>query len=131
MNRHRWISGLFWLAAAYDGLLGFAFLFAGGRVYDAIGVTPPNHWGYIQFPAALLIVFAVMFARIAARPGERRELVLYAIGLKIAYVGVTLYHAVAASIPDVWLYFTVADAAFLIAFVWAYVAAGKPARAGS
>ena len=54
MSTPKWIPPLFWLAALYDGLLGLAFLAAPGRLFDLCQVTPPNHLGYVQFPAALL-----------------------------------------------------------------------------
>ena len=43
-------------------MLGLVFLLSPGWVFHAFAVTPPNHMGYVQFPAALLIVFAIMFA---------------------------------------------------------------------
>ena len=53
MKPSPWIRILFALAAAYDGVLGIAFLLAPSYPYSLCGVTPPNHWGYVQFPAAL------------------------------------------------------------------------------
>ena len=61
MRTKRAIPVLFIVAAIYDGLLGAVFLFGSGVLFQWFGVTPPNHAGYVQFPAALLIVFAVMF----------------------------------------------------------------------
>ncbi len=62
------ITALFLLAAAYDGVLGLAFLVAHDAVFQWSNVTPPNHPGYIQFPATLLIVFAILFAAVAPGP---------------------------------------------------------------
>ncbi len=69
MTTPKWIPPLFWLAALYDGILGLAFLAAPGPLFDLCQVTPPNHLGYVQFPAALLLIFGLMFAAIA---GPRR-----------------------------------------------------------
>ena len=56
------IRALFVVGALYDGILGLAFLFAAPSLFAAFGVAPPNHYGYVQFPALLLITFAlVMF----------------------------------------------------------------------
>lgn len=62
------ISGVFLAAAIYDGLLGLAFLVAADWIFQFSQVTPPNHMGYVQFPGALLMIFAIMFAVIARRP---------------------------------------------------------------
>ena len=62
MRTKRAITALFIVSAIYDGLLGVAFLFGSGALFQWFGVTPPNHPGYAYFPAALLIVFAVMAA---------------------------------------------------------------------
>jgi hypothetical protein len=129
MNKIGSIRVLFVLAGFYDGLLGLAFLAAGPALYGRFGVTPPNHWGYVQFPALLLIVFAIMFFAIAARPHARRELILYGIMLKISYCGVTLYHWLAGGLPGMWKPFTVADLTFLILFVWAFAALARADRA--
>ena len=60
-----WIKLLYAGAGLYDGILGLAFLFFGRQLFEAFEVTPPNHYGYVQFPALLLIIFAVMFFQIA------------------------------------------------------------------
>lgn len=65
MTLPAWIKPLFLFAAIYDGLLGLAFLAVPLRIYAWMNVPPPNHLGYIQFPAALLIIFAYAFWLIA------------------------------------------------------------------
>jgi len=70
--RSKWVKPLFIVAGLYDGILGLAFLMVPLQIFDMYGVTPPNHLAYIQFPALLLVVFAVMFFRIAMEPVCRR-----------------------------------------------------------
>jgi hypothetical protein len=111
---------LFIVAALYDGLLGAAFLFAGGALFQWCGVTPPNHPGYVHFPAALLLVFATMFGAIARRPARNRNLIPYGILLKVSYCGVVLFHWFSAGLPSMWKPFCMADLVFLILFVWAW-----------
>ena len=53
---------------------------------------PPNHWGYVQFSAALLIIFGLMFLAAARRPIANRNLLPYCFLLKIAYSGVVFDH---------------------------------------
>jgi hypothetical protein len=61
----RWIRWLFLLAAAYDFLIGAAFVGFGPQLFEWAGVPPPNHWGYIEFAALMLVIFGVMFFEIA------------------------------------------------------------------
>jgi len=120
------VSLLFVVAALYDGLLGLLFLFAGASAFQWFGVTPPNHWGYLQFPAALLIVFAIMFAMVAKNPVANRNLIPYGMLLKVSYCGVVFFHWFTAGIPDMWKPFAFGDFAFLVLFVWAYQSLKKP-----
>ncbi len=121
MNRTRGISLLFVLAALYDGLLGISFLLAANQIYTKFGVTAPNHPGYVQFPAALLIIFGIMFLAVARNPVGNRNLIPYAMLLKVAYCGVVLFHWVGDNIPDLWKPFCIADLFFLVAFTWAWL----------
>ena len=128
MNRIGLSRILFWLAALYDAVLGIAFLVAPWWVYQTCEVTPPNHWGYVQFPAALLLIFAVMFVAIARDPVGNRGLILYGIGLKVAYCAVTFGYWFGSGIPDMWKPFAIADVVMLVLFLWAYVALGASGR---
>ena len=100
---HKWIKMLYVVAGLYDGILGIAFLFFGGGVFRLFDVTPPNHMGYVQFPALLLLVFAAMFFRIAANPVENRDLILYGCGLKLSYCAVVFWYEITVGIPSMWM----------------------------
>ncbi len=126
MKVPKWIPGLFIGAALYDGVLGLWFLAAPQSPFKLFEVTPPNHVGYVQFPAAVLLVFALMFVNIARDPAANRGLIQYGILLKIAYCGVSGWHWLAAGIPAMWKPFTVIDLAMLVLFVWAYMILPRP-----
>jgi hypothetical protein len=130
MKTTRTLSLLFIVAALYDGLLGLVFLVAPLAVYDRFEVAHPNHLGYVQFPAALLLVFAIMFAAIASRPSVNRNLIPYGILLKFSYSGVVGWYWLTSGIPNLWKPFAVFDLLFAILFVWSYLALGKTARTG-
>ena len=115
------VSLLFLVAAIYDGVLGGAFLIAPQAMFEWFKVTPPNHYGYVHFPAALLIVFAVMFLNIALKPIKNRCLIPYGIGLKISYCGVVFWHWFGGEIPNIWKPFALCDVAFIILFILASV----------
>ena len=127
MKKHTNISALFYLSALYDGILGIAFLVAAPAIFTWSGVTPPNHWGYVQFPGALLIVFALMFLAVARQPVTNRGLIVYGMLLKVSYCGIVFYYWAVSGLPDIWKPWAIADLVFLALFVWAYqtLARGK------
>jgi len=119
------VSTLFIVAALYDGLLGLAFLVAADAIFKAFAVTPPNHFGYVQFPAALLLVFAIMFAAVAKDPLRNRSLIPYGILLKLSYCGVVFVHWFSGGIPFMWKPFAVCDLVFIGLFICSYRSLGK------
>ena len=120
MSIPKWVSPLFVVAALYDGILGVVFLMAPGYPFQRFGVTPPNHMGYVQFPAAVLLIFAILFAQIARNPDGNRNLIPYGILLKVAYCGVAGGYWLTSVLPAMWKPFVIADlvmgALFYVAF---------------
>jgi hypothetical protein len=116
----RWLKPLFIIAGFYDAILAVAFLLFAPRIFQAFGVEPPNHIAYIQFPALLLIVFSIMFFRIASDPVRHRDLILYGIGLKISYCLTAFGHQLATGIPSMWIPWAWADLVFLALFIYAW-----------
>ena len=114
------IAWLFRIAALYDGVLGLAFLFFWRDIFRSFGITPPNHPGYVHFPALLLIIFAALFLRIARDPERNRELIAYGIALKIAYSGTVFWHHLTGGVPPMWLWPAWADLGFLVLFALAW-----------
>lgn len=125
MKSRRWITVLFATAAVYDGVLGLAFLFGAGEVFRHFATPPPNHFGYVQFPAALLVVFALMFASVARAPAGNRNLIPYGILLKVSYCGVVFCPWFTSGIPNMWKPFAVLDLLFLVLFAGAWKSPGK------
>jgi hypothetical protein len=124
----KWISPLFWIAAAYDGVLGLLFLAAPGSVFERFNVPPPNHMAYVQFPAALLIIFALIFVAIARDPLANRSQMIYGILLKVAYFTISAYYWLATDIPIIWKPFVFCDLLMGILFIAAYLSVpGRPA----
>ena len=123
--KNKWVRPLFIIAGLYDGILGLAFMLVPLQIFDMYGVTPPNHLAYIQFPALLLIVFAVMFFRIAADPVGRRELIIYGIGLKISYCAPAFFYDITTGIPSMWIPWAWFDIVFLGLFLLAWTVLGR------
>ncbi len=122
---------LFAVAALYDGLLGLLFLTMPGWAFERFQIVPPNHFGYVQFPAALLMIFGLMFLNIARKPHKHASLILYGILLKIAYCSVTFSYWLSTGIPWIWKPFAIADLIMLVLFAWAWKILRMPTRSNS
>lgn len=125
MNKFKNISIFYYFSALYDGILGIVFLFFPLTIYNWFEVTHPNHVGYVQFPAALLIIFAIMFLNIGRHPLQNRNLIPYGILLKISYCAVVFGYWGIVGLPDMWKYFAVFDAIFAGFFIWTYLILGR------
>lgn len=126
-----WVRACFALAAIYDALLGALFLLMPFAPFAWFGVTPPNHAGYVQFPAALLVVFSWMFAQVARDPVQRRELIPFGILLKASYCGVIFFHWAVSGIPVIWKPFAGADLVFILLFWASYLRVRIPPPPGA
>ena len=103
----------------YDGVLGLLFLIAPNLAFELYDITPPNHLGYVRFPAALLLIFGLIFLNIARNPRKNRDLIIYGILLKIAYCSVTFGYWLTEGIPFIWKPFALCDLVMGVLFVWA------------
>ena len=115
------ISALFYVSAVYYGVLGLAFLLAPNYVFDYFRVPPPNHFAYVQFPAMLLLIFALMFSMVGKQPERHIDLILYGILLKLSYCSITAFYWVQGSLPEMWQPFTICDAIMGFLYIWAFV----------
>ena len=122
--KEQWLRPFFLLAAAYDGMLGIAFIFAPASIFAMYGVEPPNHMAYVQFPAMLLVLFAIMFYRIAMDPVGNRDLILYGCGLKVSYWSLAFWSMFTTTIPSMWVPWAYADLVFLALFILSWRSIG-------
>jgi hypothetical protein len=119
------IRPLFYLAGLYDGFFGLAFVIAPTWALQTAGVPVPYHVGFVQFPAALLVVFAIMFFAVARRPSENRNLIPYGILLKVSYCSVVFAYWILGRITWIWKPFAIADVVFGVLFWLAYRKLGE------
>jgi hypothetical protein len=131
MNAQKPITALFLIAALYDGVLGAAFLLAPRQVFRMADVTPPNHLAYVQFPAALLLIFAWMFIAIARKPDQNRGLIVYGILLKVAYCSIAFWYWFMEGIPSMWKPFAPIDLVMMVLFLWSFRTLSGAAGGGS
>lgn len=120
MNAIKFSRVIFAISGIYDSFLGIVFLLFPLLAFDLFQVTYPNHLGYVQFPAVLLIVFAVMFFNIAKDPVGNVSFMPYGILLKVAYSGIVFWYWFFSDIPDMWKPFAIADLLFMFSFGWCY-----------
>ena len=123
-DKRTYIAALFYFSALYDGLLGLAFLLAPGQIFDYLHVPPPNHFGYVQFAAMLLLIFAMIFYQIAREPLQKKDLIIYGILLKASYCSVTIVYWLQGTLPDIWKPFTICDAIMGILYIVAQTKLG-------
>ena len=116
----KWIKIVFAVSALWDGLLALTFLFFSAALYDYFRIPYPNHFGYIHFPVLLMIVFALIYWRIAMDPVKFRVLIPYGMGLKISYCAVVFYHQATGGIPSMWIPFAWFDLLSLLLFILAW-----------
>jgi len=119
------VKALFIIAAIYDGILGLLFLFLPGLAFDLFEVVPPNHFGYVQFPAILLLIFVAMFYRVALDPLANRFIMVYGMALKFGYSGIVFYYLLASGVPAMWIPWAWADLVFLVLFFLSWRYTGK------
>ena len=117
---------LFTVAGAYDFIIGAAFLGFGPQLFEATSVPQPNHWGYLQFGALMLMIFGLMFFAVASNPVANRNLIPYGILLKLSYVAIVTYYWVSTDVPLLFKPFAVIDAVMLVLFVIAYRGLAQP-----
>ena len=127
----RWLKALFVVAGLYDGVLALAFLLFWKSIFGAFGVTPPNHPGYVEFTALMLLLFAVMFFQIARDPIKHRSFIPYGISLKAAYSGTVFWHQFIGDIPAMWIPWAWADLTFLLLFLVAFKITGTASASAS
>lgn len=125
----KFIKPFYIISGLYDGVLGLAFLLAPASIYAMYAVDPPNHMAYVQFPALLLILFGIMFFRIAMDPVKNRDLILYGCGLKVSYCSMVFYYMLTTGVPAMWVPWAYADLVFLVLFVVTWRSLGQQAAA--
>ncbi|MCG3196074.1 MAG: hypothetical protein GHCLOJNM_00545 [bacterium] len=123
-----WVRPLFLIAAAYDFVLGIAFLIAAPYFYRILEITPPNHWGYVQFGAGVVATFGIGFWFVARHPARNIDIIKMGVLLKLTYSLTVFYHQLFGTIPGIWVPFAWFDAAFLVAFLFALPAIQKLPR---
>jgi len=98
--------------------------------YARFAVTPANHPAYVQFAAAVVLIFGIGFWFVAQAPERNRDIIKLGVLFKIAYSSVVLGWWFQGQMPGMWVPFAWIDLVFLAAFLAALRALpAGPARA--
>ncbi|MFA5103946.1 MAG: hypothetical protein WC527_02065 [Candidatus Margulisiibacteriota bacterium] len=119
MKVPRWIPPVFYLATAYDGILGAIGLLAPVQIYKRFDVPLPGHMGYIYFLSLLMILVAVMFFNIARDAMANKNLIFYGILAKTSFCLVVFGYLLFGNIPALFVPFAFLDLLFIVLFVLA------------
>lgn len=122
-----WIKAVLIASGIYDAVIGATFFLTGSALFRTFHVIPPNHGGYIRFPALVLVIFGVMFLRAAADPVGRRDVLLYGAALKLSYFSLVFWYQFRGGIPAMWIPFAYADVVFFLLFLAGWRAVAKSA----
>lgn len=115
--KREWMRPFFVVAALYDIVLGALFLVAAEPIYWRFGVTPANHPAYVQFAAAVVLIFGIGFWFVARSPERNRDIIKLGVLFKIAYSGVVLGWWFQGRMPGMFVPFAWIDLVFLGAFL--------------
>ena len=125
--KREWIRPFFRVAAVYDIVLGALFLVARDALYARFGVPPANHPAYVQFAAAVVLIFGIGFWLVAGAPERNRDIIKLGVLFKLAYASVVLGWWFQGRMPGMWVPFAWID----LGFVGAFVAALRGLPAGT
>jgi hypothetical protein len=119
---------VFAFAAVYDFLIGLVFLAAGPWLFELSSIPAPNHWGYIQFAALMLMIFGLMFGAVAVDPVGQRNLIRYGLLLKLSYCGLVGYYWATSGAPTLFKPFVIMDAIMYVLFLVSYLKLGTKTK---
>lgn len=117
MDNLRFCRGVFFVAAAYDLVLGAIFLFLYPWAYGVLGIGLPAEPAYLQMAAAFVLVQGIMYVLVYRNLERNRDLILVGAIYKASYAAISLYHLGVGDLPHVaFAVFGVLDIVFMILF---------------
>ena len=116
MQKTKLFTAVLWIGCAYDTFLGLLGLFHAPRIFDALNVTPPNHWAYIHMIGGFVLCLGILQGMLATSAPRNKQMLLMAILMKFSYCLTVLGHWFGGGIPMPWVWFAFADIVFVILF---------------
>lgn len=93
----------FRVVGVYDILLGLSFLFFYKNIFQALGITLPNHAGYIFVPALFVVSGGIGEFLIAQNPLRNVDLVIVRLLMKLSFAGAVFYCYFFMGVPLIFL----------------------------
>lgn len=85
-------NGLYLIAALYDLVLGFGFLLFYKTIYKVLGMNIPENPAYLSLCAIMIGIYGILLFMIHKNPEKSRNMIIYAMLIKFAFVAVVLYY---------------------------------------
>jgi hypothetical protein len=120
------IKAVFTVAAVYDFVLGAVFGLFYRPIYQYAGSVLPNHPGYVQLPALLIMTFGVGFWMVAANPERNAAIIPLGILMKASFCLVVFGHLLFGRSIPFYIPFAVIDLIFAVLFLAAYRSVQTP-----
>ena len=115
----------FMVAAVYDMVLGAAFFFAYGPIWELLELELPNNTAYIHLTAAFVFVQGFGYWIVAQNPTANRGIVQMGFAYKLAFAGLSVYYfAIGELLHPTFLLFGILDVLFLIGF-WMFLSQAR------
>ena len=86
MDKEKFFKTYFWLIGVYDVVLGLAFALFFRQIYNVLGITLPNHPGFIYVPAWFLASGGIGEFLIARNLYRNMDLVIVRLLMKLTFV---------------------------------------------
>lgn len=110
----------FLVAAAYDIVLGAAFVFLYKPILDALDITAPDNKSYIHLAAVFVLVQGISYLFAYRNLKGNADLIRVGVVYKLAYVLVAFYYlAIDDLLHWVFFLFGLIDLGFMVFFVGA------------
>jgi hypothetical protein len=105
------------IAAAYDIILGLAFILQHKRILKLLSIEAPKNSSYIHLSAVFVLVQGISYVFAYLRPGGNEDLLKVGMIYKLAYAVVSFYYfAINQLLHWAFLLFGIIDLGFLAMF---------------
>jgi hypothetical protein len=103
MSKEKRFAIAFRIMGVYDIILGSGFALFFRDIFAALGITLPNHPGYIIVPALFLVCGGVGEFLIARNPLKNTDLVIMRLLMKLSFAGAVFYCRLKYGVPTVFV----------------------------
>ncbi|MBS3099704.1 hypothetical protein J4463_00615 [Candidatus Pacearchaeota archaeon] len=121
MDAKKWAKNFFLASAIYDFVLGLLFLFFYVQIFSYFGIEIPKFPEYLQVSAAFVATLGIGYFMIYRNIERNRDLWKLGIMYKFVYIFlVSYYYFITQTANDIFFWFALIDALFLIPFIGLY-----------